>query len=51
MARLPWQNRTEPAEPTAPGPVPDAPAQTAHLGELVARVADHDHDRDGDCKD
>ena len=50
MARLPW-HRTEPAEPTAPGPDPDATAETAHLGELVARVADHDHDRDGDRKD
>ena len=51
MARLPWHDRTEPAEPTAPGPAPAAAAETAHLGELVARVADHDHDRDGDRRD
>ncbi len=42
MARLPWQ-KSEP-EPTAAGPDPDATAQTAHLGELVARIADSDHD-------
>jgi len=49
MARLPWQ-KTEP-EPTAAGPDPDAAAETAHLGELVARVADSDHERAGDRKD
>ena len=49
MARLPWQ-RAEPAEPTAPGPDPDAAAETARLGELVARIADHDHDRGGNQK-
>lgn len=50
MARLPWQ-RTVPAEPMAPGPGPSADAETAKLGELVARVADHDRDRTGDRKD
>jgi hypothetical protein len=50
MARLPWQ-RTVPAEPMAPGPGPSAHAETAKLGELVARVADHDRDRTGDRKD
>ena len=50
MARLPWQ-RTVPAEPMAPGPGPSADAETATLGELVARVADHDRDRTGDRKD
>src|SRR5262245_3975337 len=49
MARLPWQ-RAEPAEPTAPGPEPDAAAETARLGELVARIADHDVDRAGNQK-
>jgi hypothetical protein len=51
MARLPWQ-RTEP-ERTAAGPAPDATAETVRLGELVARVADHDEDSDrvGDRKD
>jgi hypothetical protein len=48
MARLPWQ-KTEP-EPTAAGPDPDATAETASLGELVARVADSDHD-EADRKD
>jgi len=47
MARLPWQ-RSEPAEPMAPGPDPDAAPETAHLGELVARIANHDLDRGGD---
>jgi hypothetical protein len=50
MARLPWQ-RTVPAEPMAPGPGPSADAETAKLGELVARVADHDRNRTGDRKD
>ena len=45
MARLRWQ-RTESAGPTDP-----AAAETATLGELVARVADHDRGRDGDRKD
>jgi hypothetical protein len=48
MAPLPWQ-KPEP-EPTAAGPDPDATAETARLGELVARVADSDHDED-DRKD
>jgi hypothetical protein len=32
----------------APGPDPDAAPETAHLGELVARIANHDLDRGGD---
>jgi hypothetical protein len=51
MARLPWQKTEPDSEPTAPGPDPDAAAGTAQLGELVARVADSDADRDGDRKD
>jgi hypothetical protein len=43
MARLPWQ-KTEP-ELTAAGPEPAATAETAQLGELVARVANDDGDR------
>jgi hypothetical protein len=42
MARLPWQ-RTEPEHD--PGPAADATADTASLGELVARVADDSGDR------
>jgi len=51
MARLPWQRAEPDPEPAAPGPAPDAAAETARLGELVARVADHGTDRDGDRKD
>ena len=42
MPRLPWQ-RTEPE--LDPGPAADATADTASLGELVARVADDSGDR------
>jgi hypothetical protein len=49
MARPPWQ-KTESA-PVVTGPDRAATSGTAGLGELVARVADHDEDRPGDHKD
>lgn len=45
MARLPWQKTEPDPELTAPGPDPAATAETAQLGELVARVANDDGDR------
>jgi hypothetical protein len=45
MARLPWQ-KSESGPEVEPGrPEPDATADTASLGELVARVADDSGDR------
>ncbi len=44
MPRLPWQ-KAEPEPEVEPGPVAAAPADTASLGELVARVADDSGDR------
>jgi hypothetical protein len=47
MARLPWQ-KSESGPEVEPGrPEPDATADTASLGELVARVADDSGDRKG----
>jgi hypothetical protein len=45
MARLPWQKTEPDPELTAAGPAPVATAETAQLGELVARVADDEGDR------
>jgi hypothetical protein len=45
MARLPWQKSEPEPEVGTGGPGPDATADTASLGELVARVADDSGDR------
>jgi hypothetical protein len=51
MARLPWQKTESASEPVGAERDPAATSGTAGLGELVARVADHDHDRSGDRRD